>query len=333
MRTKKVTPKLLFLFLFLGFLSYILGFTLLHFKSARAQAGSQKQNKAVLELGFERRGKIDKIFVRAGDTVHAGDILAQLNQDELQAQLKDARAVVGLQKQRLAQTQGNSQNSDISYALENTRRNTLSALRDAYIKADDAVRGKADDSFKGQQLILAVDSQAAIDLNNKRVFMEQVLVLLRNSINQFSNASDGVGVLIAAEGSVNQILDFLDALAIVVNGQNGDATTQTNIRNAKADLYVARVNLSTVLKTLVTAESTLHDAQAKAMPVGNAGSATGPNNNFLQTQIDEAQARVDILQAQLQQTVLKAPRDGLVKIIAGQIGMLYSGISPFITLQ
>jgi len=297
-----------------------------------------QEKRSKVTLGFERGGKISKIYVRPGDIVKTGQVLATLNTTEYDAQVKELQATIEVQKEKVAQLEGNTaSNSDrvkTAYgqaAIQNAHKNFVASLRDAYIKADDAIRGKGDQFFSKQYQIniSATDSQLNIDIPAKRMNMENILISWKNTPLPRNPDSDFIYEAMA-ENNLGQISDFLDALAYIVNGQTSDPTL-TTVRNGKSDIYTARSNIISALKTMFASEQSLRDAQYKLSQLPQTA-GTSADIALQQNQLNELKTRLELLQTQKEQFVLKAYSNGRVSTVSAVEGMTVLPSTPIISL-
>jgi HlyD family secretion protein len=67
-------------------------------------------------LAFNEQERIDKVLVEEGDRVEAGQILAQLKTDRLEAQIREAQAQVGAQREVVNRLRAGSRMQEIEQA-------------------------------------------------------------------------------------------------------------------------------------------------------------------------------------------------------------------------
>jgi multidrug efflux pump subunit AcrA (membrane-fusion protein) len=147
--------------------------------------GKTKARSSV-ELGFDKTGRVARVYKNVGDEVMQGAVIAELEAGETSADLIKARAALDEEQVKL---------SEIKKSTPLEAKNAISALqtsvRDAYAVADDAVRNKTDQFFKnptdqnpkfevsftdGSYVhYFKVDNDLAIDLNYRRKNIETML--------------------------------------------------------------------------------------------------------------------------------------------------------------
>lgn len=96
-----------------------------------------------VEVGSEIDGKIERIFVEEGDNVIKGDLIAQLENREIQAKVKEAEAELAVSLSRLKEVASGARREEIKSAdavLENARaemeynKKSLERYRELYSK-------------------------------------------------------------------------------------------------------------------------------------------------------------------------------------------------------
>ncbi len=309
----------------------------------RAAEPATPKNRVTMT--FARRGKVAAVLVRAGEGITQGRVLAKLDTKEYNAQLGAAQALVALQERKLTQIQqvlaspaSDQYKVDAALdAIRNSQRIFVNTLRDAYVRADDAVRGKSDQFFiRPYQLnVVSSDSQLTSDISGKRTAIERALTAWKN-IPLPATPSENDSYETTAVRVLGQVIDFLDALAIAVNGQVTDPTL-TVFRNQKSDLFTARSNVIAAEKNLITANQGLKDAQFKYMQVSQVlkvATKTGEGDATVQqAQLEDVRARLAELEAQSEQFILQSPVAGKVAEVYVVEGMNVSPGSPAVSIE
>lgn len=333
-----------------------------------------------VELAFERGGKVARVNAQAGDQAEAGQILASLSNFDLTAELNRAQAGVASAKAQLWQYQAARENQQAKLdelkrgprpeelrvyqtkvdnammAVTDALESMIDSVRDAYTKADDAVRNKSDQVFdfprsSAPQLKFQTSQQTEIDLEAKRVASERNLIAWEISLASIS-VSGASNHRAAAKMQVDEIKAFLDLASLAVNQLNPTITlTQAAIDGWKADVAAARNNINAALANLTAAETKRRDAEAalavadRELSLKQSGSApeailaqaaavrqAEANIAYQTAQVQQAEASVQSAQAQLGQTVIRAPFAGVVTKQAAKVGAIVSANTPVITL-
>ncbi len=178
-----------------------------------------------LNLSFQTGGTVTRVMVTAGDTVSAGQILAQLDDRNLQIQLTNARAGLTSAQARLTQLQqGNARPEDVAAGKA-----SLTSAQAAY---DAAVQSAG---TTGSQLVAA------------RASMEKSQVALAQAQGAYDQVAwrPDIAMLPQAQTLQNATIDFqqakanYDALAATARS---DASSK--LQSAMAQLEQAKTNLA-----------------------------------------------------------------------------------------
>ncbi|MBI4994960.1 hypothetical protein HZC21_04950, partial [Candidatus Peregrinibacteria bacterium] len=113
--------------------------------------------REVIDLAFERSGRINHIYKQTGERVDINDLLVELDDADIAVQLKGAAANVDAEKARLEEMKRGTRPEEIQIKqteLEKAKQDLVNAyadvtdtLNDAHSKTDDAVRHLLDPFF------------------------------------------------------------------------------------------------------------------------------------------------------------------------------------------
>lgn len=285
-----------------------------------------------VSLAPEKGGKVTEIRVAVGDHVEKGQILLSTNNADLFAQLREAEANLQIEKIRLGTSREKS-----AVDLSNARDALIDKIRDGFTKADDAVRNKADQLFEDSSSFGAViqgykftttDYSARSELNTKRRQAEKILndwEAANQTIGTLNNIADAAA---DAEENLLFIEEFLNDLSAVVNAfPNGDATYSSIASGLRADIAAARTSVSTALTNLKTAKQNYLATEANV----KAG-ASFENTLIQEEKVKNAQAQVDAIRAQIEQTLVRAPFSGTVTKVDVSLGEIVSANTPAVSV-
>ncbi len=295
--------------------------------------GSVKPLQA-LDLGFVTGGKVADIYVRTGDIVAAGDPLIALDASETSASLDQAKAALREAQANLASLIAGTRPEQITLdqvkvendqqAVSDTKGILVNALQDGYTKMDDAVHNQGDQLFSNplssnpKFAYPLTDSVLQTRLESTRTLLESKLDYLQLIVFGLTPAND-LSTSTAAEQSTLQLVSsFLEDLATAVNSLSTNANVSSaDITAWKADISTARTNVSTATSNLSTDAKSVEDAIAtqnvaqQQLALDRAGS-TPQDIAADQAKVESAQANVVSIQAQLDQTVIRAPIAGVI---------------------
>lgn len=232
-------------------------------------------------LSFAQAGELAELLVKEGDTLKAGDVIARLSVPELQANLAQKQAAVKVAEAGLAQLSAPPRAEDVQAAQEavtaaEARVAEATAQRDLLYKAVTKA-----DILQAETQVYAIQTQKdKLDEAMKKIIARGGFALAAGE--PVGNQQKYADLELAA---AQQVLDDL---------QNGPTIDQRRIAEARIGVAQAQVKV----------------AQAR-LELAKAG-ATAEDKAIAQAKIDQAQAEAAQLAAQLAQTQIVAPYDGVV---------------------
>jgi HlyD family secretion protein len=237
------------------------------------------------DIGAKVPGRIASVAVREGDLVKKGQVLVQLDDDELQAQLRAAIAQVSVSQQQAAQARG--QINILESQIEEAQLNFSQSQGDAQGRIAQA-----------QSQVAA--AQAQLDQAKSQVQQAEVdLDLARKERDRFSN-------LLKVGAVSQQRLDQADsayqkAVAVLKTQRSGVQTAQKQVQAFQGAFVQAKTNrfnpgirssrIDTLRKQVIAAQS-----QWKAA----------------QEQVKSAQANRQQVQTRIADLAVKSPIAGVV---------------------
>jgi HlyD family secretion protein len=234
-----------------------------------------------VKLTFKGTGKVDEILVDVGDKVEKGQILAHLEDDELQLQLKQAQTNLKLAKANLAKAKVPADKTDIVAAR--------AQLESARAQAD-AARSAYRDLLKGPSAAERKTAEAQV----KRA--EVALKHAQEAYNQIANQPNA-GMMPQAQQLEQATIDYETAkanlqvtLAPPTAGQKAQALAQ--IAAADAAVSQAEASLQRLLKGISPEDLAV-----------------------METQVEQAEIGVESAELALRNTQLISPIDGVIGII------------------
>jgi len=309
-----------------------------------------------VNLAFERSGRVSSVNFEIGDNVYAGAILASLENGDIRADLLQAEATLKSEEVKLDELKKGSREEELAIsetkfenakiALLDARETLVDKIRDAFIKTDDSIRNKADQLFSNPQgsnpklnnEIIVNSSQLKVDIETGRLALEKDLIDWQNLISNSTSLTDFDTSTEQAKRIISSAKDFLDNMALVVNGLKPDSgLSQTTIDGYKADIFTARTNvstantnLSTAILALNTAESNLKIAENE-LKIAEEGGTTD-QVLYQEARVDVARAGVSRYQAELLKTIIRAPISGVIGKVDLKKGETVSVGEPLISL-
>lgn len=283
---------------------------------------------ASVNLAFDRSGRTSRVLVEVGDAVFAGQVLVQIANADLAAQLAETEASAEAQKAKLDEIKRGTrlEEVEVQSAKVNDARQTLNVrIQDAYTKSDDAIRNKNDQFFSNPRsanptLNLSADSSIKSQIEAERLAIESLLLSWKSSLAELNSLNLSAPASTAKE-NLQKIKSFLDKVSLVVNALTSNTSiSQTTIDGYKSDISTGRSNIEIALLNLSAAETNLL-IQERELALKQASPL--PEKIANQEAIyREALAKVDNIKAQIEKTLIRSPLNGTitkVDIKAGEI--------------
>jgi HlyD family secretion protein len=257
--------------------------------SVTAQTGAQ------VKIGSQITGRIKRLYADVGSQVKAGQIIAELDLPDIQAQLNQAVANLGAARTKLIQEQS-------GVAMQSTQ--TASAIAQAQAQLRSA-QASLRDTQAGTNLQVATAQQ---DLT-------QAQAVARNSAVNLKRQQS-----LLQKGFV--------AAQVVDQAQSDDAVNQSKVSAAQSNLQLVKAKVAADLQNA-------RDQVTQAQAALNTARANTAQNVLKQQDIQQArdsvrvsQAQVDYARAQVQKTFIRTPISGTVLQLAAQQGeTLAAGLS------
>ena len=270
--------------------------------SLSVSANGVIQSHSQADLKSQTSAPIASIDVSIGDTVSAGQVILELQNADIRAQLAQAEA-------SLALAQG--QYSTGAVSLDSAKQAAIDKLRDAYSKTYDAVVAQAEPLLynidgSGRQLAsFSFDNALNYEMTSSDSDVKAALPSLKASIDALNAATstDQIeSVIHSAQGYMAEATLLLNDMARIIDNLTATAASSASINSWKATVSGAQSSISAATQALTTAESGLNTSNTS-------------QGSTAQAQIAVAQAGVNNLEAQLAKTVIRSP-------IAGKISAL-----------
>ncbi|MBU1178742.1 efflux RND transporter periplasmic adaptor subunit, partial [Patescibacteria group bacterium] len=330
---------------------------------AIAERGSLTQEVSVtgrvqpsesVDLAFEKTGKLEGVYVKVGDGVYQGKILAQYDNSDIEAQLDGAKAnlkvqqailnelVVGTREEEIQIKEVGVQNAKT--VVSDANQSLFDKMRDAYTKSDDAVRNKVDQLFSSPRSdnpkidFSYINSSFKSSVEGDRVVIENLLLLWQVSSGRLSLSDNPLSLSGEFRENLNKVKLFLDDVAFMVNSLTETSSlSQTTIDGWKTDISTARTNLNTATVNLSSAEEEVRTAESalslaeKNLNLSKAGSAV-EQIDAQKAQVEKAEADIKNYEAQLTKTVLRSPIKGIVTKVDVNVGEIVSANSIVVSI-
>lgn len=299
-----------------------------------------------IDLHFKNSGKLAEINTKVGKKVSPNQLLAKQDTAQLDAQVLEMQAGIDLQKAKLQQLVSGASPEDINVyetsvinaeqSLEESKKNLIDKIKNAYTKSDDAIRGKSDQLFNNpkehnsQLIFVTSDSRLESDIESQRFLLESVLSTWSESLKIISTQSDLSSEVALANKNINQIKSFLDDISSVVNSLTVYSNvSQSVIDKWKTDISTARTNVDLVASNLSLAEESIKTKEGALKTSQNQltfkkAGARPSDISVYQAQISQAEASLQKTLAQRKELMIFAPSYGVVTYVNGEVGEIIS---------
>ncbi|MBU0546654.1 MAG: efflux RND transporter periplasmic adaptor subunit [Patescibacteria group bacterium] len=320
-----------------------------------------------INVSFNGSGRIEKIYVQTGEDVGQGDILARLEKSQLQIQLQEAQANLSLYQSQLNKlltgaiaeqiqvSQTAVQNKEIS--LKNTQQSlinikaqaeedlnasyedALSALNDAFIKADNAYN--TIDLI--QRTYFTKNDQESLAVREKKEDAGIALSQIKNYIDSAQNSFQESDIDLAVIKVKDNLLVFSNVLTLIRENCESIDYRNTVTSTDKTSLDNHRSYINTVQDSVIASQQTLTSTKlsnktaidkAEAEVLVAQGQLKAAQDDFFlltaqprsedvkfnQAQVDQANAKVNLLEKQIKDSVLISPINGRIAKIQKEVG-------------
>ena len=278
-----------------------------------------------VDLGFAANGRISGAYVKVGQRVYAGAVLAQTENGDLVADLAQAKAdlsaiLSGTRPEEIAVAEISAANAESAL---------VDAIRSAYTASDDAIRNKADQFFTNPRtdpklsfIVSNVSLKSAIE--SERADVESALsewALMTKNLTS-ANARDSAN---QAQPYLARVTTLLaDANSALNQGIPDQTTSASTISSYITTLATARTSVNSSVSALTTAITTL-DSALKNLALKQAGST--------EDSIVAQRAVVANAQSALAKTYITAPFTGVVTRMDAKVGEIVSPTTSLISMQ
>ena len=305
-----------------------------------------------VSLAFGSSGLISRTYSDLGNQVHAGEVLAELNTNDLVAQLHQAQANVDAQQAKLEGLQSGSRPEDIAASqaaldkaeqdLANMYQSIADASTDSYAKANDAVRTELDPFFSNSETnpsltYTTANSQVQSGAQIQRLASSVVLDKWQAQLINTDQSTDNLETLLQDEISyLTTIRELLNSISQTLDASPSLNTStlalyKTAVFASLTEVNTAAKNLNTISQTIASQKLTVSQLQAQ-LNLKNAGSL--PTDISAQkAQVEQAQASVASASAKLQNAQILAPISGTVTQFDAKIGQLASPTTPLVSIM
>lgn len=282
--------------------------------SITVSANGVVESKGQADLKSQASAPVAVIRGSIGGAVAAGDVIVELENSDLRAQLAQAKANLSL-------AEGQYYTGGVS--LDSARKNAIDKIRDSYTKSFDAINGQIDpilydSSGSGWQLsALCQQKRAECRIMETRIDLTGVLSDWKAAVGSVSASStpeELESIIRKSQANVDRINTFLSYISQALNDASRtqpSAFDSSDLASWKSMVSAASTAISNAGAALTGADSALSSAGAT-------------HETTAESQISVARAGVDNLEAQLAKTIIRSPISGKIAALPLKPGELAS---------
>jgi len=277
-------------------------------------------------------GSVTRVYRSLGDFVVAGSVIAEIKNDRERAALAQARATLDKVKNSTSASQiGLSSTKDSFEAAQSSAR---ASINTAYATLDDAVRRKTDGMFSNPSspvpklIVSTSNSQLALTAEKGRVEVQPLLARQSAVGEAPTEYADILAELSTLSTETAKVRSYLQDLVAALNaGIASGSVTEAAIAGYRADANIALSSVNGLASSLATTIDVLKtrkagvDATAQNLATGDSG---------VTADVAAAEAAVQAAQAQLEQTIIRAPISGTINKLNLEVGSFASPGVPVI---
>ncbi|MEE4194627.1 MAG: efflux RND transporter periplasmic adaptor subunit [Anaerolineae bacterium] len=299
-----------------------------------------------LDISPELGGRIEEIYVEAGDTVSAGDALFRIDDEVMQAQYDQAAAAVAsaeagyntaVEQVKAAKLQLNLAEQGARYDEIQLGSNPaattwpddfflpewyfqpgeeLSAVK---VELEDAQDWLTQEKQNLDEITVDINEEDFTSLESDIAAAEQTYLIAQQTLFQFSLPGADEALQELAQDQFDAASNELEALQLELDRVLSD-TTLEELLNARGRVLLAQTRVDAAqlkLDSLLVGEDSLLVASAEA------------NVKLAEAQVEQAQAGVDqakaalrLLEIQLEKTTIYSPMNGTIMSESLEVGQL-----------
>jgi len=279
-----------------------------------------------VNLSFDTSGRVKRVLVDEGDKVKTGDLLTELENDSVRAELTEAQANRRAQEIELAKLVAGSRYQEIEQqraavnaaeATVNERRGDVyEDIEASFQIARDAVEGPGDTYFINvdTQPIFTIQSSEGLGIENSRASIGDMLrdwgvEIRKGKYSEEGRLSEYTDRILPR---LKQIRDHMGQVLNIVNDKQASISTAEREAVFTAWQNVKDIHDDIKQKTnqLQEARATLSEQQ-EALSLAQEGTRA-EDIAIQRAEVDKADAQIQRLRAEIEKTQITAPFDGVI---------------------
>lgn len=280
----------------------------------------------------ESSGKLTRVYKKLGDSVVAGQVIAEFENSAERAALLQAEGVYDAAKVGRDITKINSSNTSTS--LLDAKTNALNVISGAYTTMDDLIRTKTDSIFSDPRytsirLIMSVpDSRLSYSLEEKRKKIESMLIAREARNKTLTTESDLSAELSSIQVEAQEIKAYLDDLATAYSKALPDVNfSQSMVDSGKGTVAIARSTISGTITSLNSTRTALNSSIAASQIATKTSGETNTDVTSADAQVKQAQGAYNAALSRLEKTIIRSPITGTLNSLSIETGDFLSAFT------
>lgn len=307
----------------------------------------QVQKGEKINLSFKNAGSIEAIYVKVGESVSKGSLIAKLDTSDLSIQLEEAEAALAIYQAKLdkllagatqeeikvAQTKVDNEQIDLDTAEQNLAdayEDALNVLEDAYLKSYNA-QNEADSI---QRAYFNKSDQEGLTVKQNRDKIIAAVSEIKSYLDEAKSEEDREDIDNALSQSKEDLSEISGSLEIIRETCEEPSYRDTVSSADKTSLDTHRDNINGALTDIVDTQQTIASKNlALDLAEGELQKAEDElaqliapprqeDISLYQSQVNQSQAQVDVLKNKIEDAYLKAPVKGEIAEIEKRVGEL-----------
>jgi len=296
-----------------------------------------------ISLGFKALGKIENINVVVGQEVRKGQILASLDVNQLNQQLKNYQAALDVAKAQYQKLLNGYTPEDIKI-YEDARDSARQDLSSAYSSAVNTIIDTYTKTYNAlnavneiQDSYFSLVDQPGIKVIESRDKMQESVRGIRNHLDSIesdsseNNIDNAISQIIKfvqeISSSLKTVREMLDEGAYYFDVSSAD---KTSLDNQKTYINTALINITDSQQSISSYKIALQSAES-SLTLRKAEPRQEDIDVYL-AQIRQAEANVSLYRAQIYDAYLRSPLDGKITKINAKAGEVVSASQAVVNL-
>lgn len=278
------------------------------FKKTVSVSGKVVASEEV-DLAFETGGTVASVRRDVGDKVFNGETVVTLNSSKLQAERERVVAELEAVKEELKSLQNAKENSEVI----NKKRELVNAVIESFTKADDAIRKNVDQFYDrprtSPQIKYTFDDyfDTKRDLNDGRKKIEKVLITWEKEVTGLTPENYTDIVLDSSLSRLSEVSLFLRKVSLAVNSfESSNYVSQPTIDGYKSDISSARTSIAETTSSLIDVREAYRSSLSSV--------------SVQEAKVRSAEADVKKIDAEILDTVIRAPFSGIITLQDAKVG-------------